>query len=117
MGRIAKSYRGNKCALLERQHIVTHPQLIQDAYAKFSKLTPERFKYSVGQFWLSQKEVDHMSFAPMPHLRLSALKFFFVQTPPEYNGSQTIQILSMPTLSAHLRTTLRSRYNCKRYGD
>ena len=23
----------------------THPQLIQDAYAKFSKLTPERFKY------------------------------------------------------------------------
>ena len=70
----------------------THPQLIQDAYAKFSKLTPERFKYSVGQFWLSQKEVDHMSFAPMPHLRLTTLKFFFVQTPPEYNGSQPVQI-------------------------
>ena len=70
----------------------THPQLIQDAYTKLPKLTPERFKYTVGKFCLSQSEVDHMTFASMPHLRLSALKFFFVQTPPEYNGSQPVQI-------------------------
>ena len=70
----------------------THPQLIQDAYAKFSKITPERFEYIDAAFWLSPTSVDHITFAPMSHLRLTELKFFFVQTPPDYSGSHAIQI-------------------------
>jgi hypothetical protein len=70
----------------------TQPQLIQHAYAKLTKLTPDKLRYTVGACFLSPTAVDHITFAPMANLRLSELKFFFVQTTPDYSGTHSEQI-------------------------
>ena len=70
----------------------TYPQLLQEMSAKFPTLTPNRFKYVVNSFWLSPEAVDHVPFRPLPQPRLTALNYFFVQTPPDQSGSQPVQI-------------------------
>ena len=72
--------------------IHTHPQLLQEASAKFQTIIPDRFKYAVGSFWLSPEAVDHVPFGPMHQPRLTALNYFFVQTPPDQSGAQPVQI-------------------------
>ena len=70
----------------------TYPQLLQEMSAKFPTLTPDRFKYVVNSFWLSPEAVDHVPFGPVPQPRLTALNYFFVQTPPDQSGSQPVQV-------------------------
>ena len=72
--------------------IHTHPELLREVSAKFPKITPDRFKYSVELFLLSTETVNHGPFRQMPQPRHSALNYFFVQTPPDHSGSQPIQI-------------------------
>ena len=70
----------------------THPQLLQEVFLKFSTLQPDRFQHVVGSFWLSPESVDHTPFEPVSQPRLTALNYFFVQTPPDQSGAQPVQI-------------------------
>ena len=55
-------------------------------------LTPDRLKYAISTLWLSPETEPHAPFGQLPHPRLTALNYFFVQTPPDQSGSQPAQI-------------------------
>ena len=55
-------------------------------------LTPDRLRNAIALFWLSPEAEQHAPFGQLPHPRLTALNYFFVQTPPDQSGPQPVQI-------------------------
>ena len=72
--------------------MLTHPELIQQVVSTFSALPLDHFKVVTAEFWLSPEFGPHSAFGVVPHPRLTALKYFFVQTPPDESGPQPVQI-------------------------
>ena len=70
----------------------THPELFQAITSKFPGLSPDRLKRAEAVFWLTPEAEPHFPFSQMPHPRLTALNYFFVQTPPDQSGAQPVQI-------------------------
>ena len=69
--------------------------LLQEVFLKFSTLPPDRLQHVVESFWLSPEAVDHTPFGPVSQPRLTALNYFFVQTPHrlfDQSGAQPLQI-------------------------
>lgn len=74
------------------QLIHTHPKLFQAIISKIPVLIPDRLKYAFSTFWLSSETEQHPIFTHLSHSRLTALNYFFVQTPPDQSGPQPVQI-------------------------
>ena len=70
----------------------THPELFQKIISNFPVLSPDKLKYVISEFWLSPETEHHPIFGQLPHLRRTALNYFFVQTPPDQSGSQPTHI-------------------------
>ena len=70
----------------------THPELFQTIVSKFPPLTPDRLKYAISEFWLSTKTGPYSLLRQLLHPCLTALNYFFVQTPPDHSCSQPVQI-------------------------
>ena len=71
----------------------THPELLQISWTKFAALPTDRFKCVVAEFWLPAELAAHSPYGlTLPH-RTTELNYFFVQTPPDQSGPNTVQIL------------------------
>ena len=72
--------------------LLTHPELFQHVVATFTGLPRDHFKVVTVEFWLPPDIGLHCVFPMLPHPRLTALNYFFVQTPPDQSGPQPVQI-------------------------
>ena len=70
----------------------THPELFQAITSKFPGLSSDRLKRAEAVFWLTPEAEPHFPFGQIAHPRQTALNYFFVQTPPDLSGAQSVQI-------------------------
>ena len=72
--------------------VLTHPELFQHVVSTFEALPREHFKVVTAEFWLPPDVGPHSVFPMLPQPRLTALNYFFVQTPPDQSGPQPVPI-------------------------
>ena len=82
----------HKLAFTRGDIVLTLPELFQHMFSTFVALQREHFRVVTAEFWLPPAVGPHSVFGMVPHPRLTALNYFFVQTPPDQSGPQPVQI-------------------------
>ena len=71
--------------------VFTHPDLIGHVFSSFLPLPRDRVKEVSKEYWLLPEVRPHSVFGVMPNPRLTALNYFFVQTPLDQSSPQAVQ--------------------------